>query len=163
MASALSIKLTSEDQRQLTKQYTRNAEAYRLYVSGRFFWQKRTKEDLIKAIEYFEGAIAEDPNYSLAHVGLADSYPMLAEYAGAPASEIMPKARAAVKRALQIDDSLAEAHASLGQIERESWNFSEAEREFLRAIELNPELPDGAPFLQPLSPRDEGTVRRGYG
>jgi DNA-binding winged helix-turn-helix (wHTH) protein/TolB-like protein/Flp pilus assembly protein TadD len=141
VTSALALQLTGEEQRRLTKHYTENTEAYRLYVSGRFFWQKRTKEGLKKAIEYFEGALEKDPNYALAHVGLADSYMLLEEYAGTPASETVPKARAAVQRALQIDDSLAEAHASLGNIEWGSWNFSEAEREYRRAIELNPNYP----------------------
>lgn len=141
VTTALELKLTGEEQRRLTKHYTQNAEAYRLYVNGRFFWQKRTKDGLKKAIEYFEQTIGVDPNYALAHVGLADSYPLLEEYAGTPARETLPKARAAVQRALQIDDSLAEAHASLGLIEWESWNFSEAEREFRRAIELNPNYP----------------------
>ena len=133
--------LVGEDEKRLNRGDTVNTEAYNFYLRGRQFWNKRTAERLKKAIGEFQQAIDKDPNYALAYVGLADCYVLLQEYAGTPSSETLPKARAAVQRALQIDDSLAEAHASLGMIELNSWNFTEAEGEFRRAIELNPNYP----------------------
>ncbi|MEW6210219.1 MAG: protein kinase [Acidobacteriota bacterium] len=137
----LRLRLSGEDEKRLTKGSTNNTEAHMLYLKGRHFWNRRTGANIKKAIEQFQQAIDKDPNYALAHVGLADCYVLLEERADNPATETLPKARAAAQRALQIDDSLAEAHASLGQIERHSWNFREAEREFRRAIELNPNYP----------------------
>src|SRR5213075_3527990 len=86
--------------------------AYELYLKGRFFWNKRTGVDLRKAIEFFNRAIAKDPNYALAYAGLADSYLLLPNYGGAPTADVIPPARAAVTKALELDDSLAEAHES---------------------------------------------------
>jgi serine/threonine-protein kinase len=146
LTEKLGLRLGGEGEKRLTKGGTDNAEAYGLYLRGRHFWNRRTEANLKKAIEQFQQAIEKDPSYALAYVGLADSYVLLELYAGTPSSETLPKARAAVERALQIDDSLAEAHTSLGIIEELSWNFSEAEREFRRAIELNPNYPTGHHF-----------------
>lgn len=137
ISEKLRLRLGVEDEKRLTRGDAGNTEAYELYLRGRHFWNRRTGANIKKAMEHFQQAIDKDPNYALAYVGLADCYVVLEEYAGTPASETLPKARAALQRALQIDDSLAEAHASLGIIDYNSWNFSEAEREFRRAIELN--------------------------
>jgi tetratricopeptide (TPR) repeat protein len=110
-------------------------------LKGRFYWNQRTAEGFKKASEQFQQAVDKDPSFALAYVGLADSYSVMEQYAGVPSSEALPKARAAVLRALQIDDSLAEAHASLGLINEHSWQFADAEKEYKRAIELNPNYP----------------------
>ena len=133
----LKLKVSPEE-RGLAKHYTESNEAYQFYLRGRSYWNKRTGDSLKKAIEQFQQAADKDPSYALAYVGLADCYALLEEYAGLPSSENLPKARAAALRALQIDNSLAEAHASLGYISLHSWQFVEAEKEFKRAIELNP-------------------------
>ena len=138
VTGGLRLRLRGEDEKRLTKGDTANSEAYQLYLKGRHFWNKRSAEGLKKAIEQFQQAINKDPNYALAYVGLADSYTLLEPYAGTPAADVRPKAIAAVERALQLDDSLAEAHVSLGLIRQFSWNFGEAESEYKRAIELNP-------------------------
>jgi serine/threonine-protein kinase len=141
ISERLGLNLRGEDEKQLTRGDTANNEAYQLYLKGRHFWNRRTGANHRKAIEQFQQAIERDPNYALAYVGLADCYILLEQDAFIPASEALPKAKAAVEWALRIDDSLAEAHASLGRIELHSWNFSEAEKEFRRAIELNPNYP----------------------
>jgi serine/threonine-protein kinase len=137
----LRLRLSGAEQQQLARRDTANPEAYQLYLKGRYYWNKRTAEGLKRAIEQFQQATDKDPNYALAYVGLADCYLVLEQYAGTPTSETLPKARAAVLRALQIDDSLAEAHASLAQAYKQSWQFEEAGKEFKRAIELNPNYP----------------------
>jgi TolB-like protein/DNA-binding winged helix-turn-helix (wHTH) protein/Tfp pilus assembly protein PilF len=114
-------------------------EAYDLYLKGRYFWNKRTARGFEQAIESFQQAIAQDPNYARAYAGLADSYALLSGYTFIPQSESMPKARAAALKALELDDSLAEAHTSLALIrENYDWDWKTAEKEYLRAIELNP-------------------------
>ena len=138
VTSALALKLTGEEQRLLTKRDTENAEAYKLYQRGRFYLNKRAPEDLRKSIAYFQQSIALDPNYAVAYAGLADAYALLVN-AGAPARELMPRAREAALKALSLDNDLAEAHASLAQILiYYDYNFVGAEREHQRAIQLNP-------------------------
>jgi DNA-binding winged helix-turn-helix (wHTH) protein/TolB-like protein len=138
VTSALVLKLTGEEQRLLTKRHTENAEAYKLYQRGRFYWNKRAPEDLRKSIGHFQQSIALDPNYAVAYAGLADAYALLAN-AGAPARELMLRAREAALKALSLDNDLAEAHAALAQILiYYDYNFVGAEREHKRAIELNP-------------------------
>ena len=137
----LRLRLSDEEQRQLTRRDTTNAEAYQFYLRGRHVWNKRTEEGLRKGIEYFRQAIDTDPNYSLAYVGVADSYNFLGAFGIAllPPGEAMPKAKSAAMRALEIDDSLAEAHASLAFVRLYyDWDWSGAEKAFQRAIELNP-------------------------
>src|SRR5262249_49016794 len=102
------------------------------------YWNKRTGDSLRKAIAEFQQAADKDPNYALAYVGIADSYVLLEDYAGAPTSETLPKAKAFAERALQLDPSLAEAHASLAFTYTQLWRWDEAEAEFKRSIELNP-------------------------
>ena len=137
----LRLKLSGEQQKLVAKHYTDNPEAYQLYLKGRFYWNKRSTEGFKKASEQFQQAVDKDPSFALAYVGLSDSYSVMEQYAGIPSSEALPKARAAVLRALQIDDSLAEAHASFGLINEHSWQFADAEKEYKRAIELNPNYP----------------------
>jgi len=140
IADNLKLKVSGQE-KALAKHYTESNDAYQLYMKGRFFWNKRTAENFKKAIEQFQQATDRDPNFALAYVGLADCYLLLEEYASAPSSETLPKAKAAALRALQIDDSLGEAHTSLGLVDLLSWQFAEAEKEFKRGIELNPNYP----------------------
>jgi TolB-like protein/Tfp pilus assembly protein PilF len=114
-------------------------EAYDLYLKGQYFWNKRTVEGFQRAIDYFQQAIVKDPSYARAYAGLADSYVLISGYSGVPQAEFMPKARAAALRALELDESLAEAHAALALIvQNYDWDWQTAGREFRRAIELNP-------------------------
>ena len=131
--------LSGVEQSRMDKQYTANSEAYQLYLKGRFYWNKRTPADFQKAIPFFQQAIEKDPNYALAYSGLADTYALLTAYTNEPPREVMPKAKEAALKALALDDKLAEAHASLGQIAAYyDYDFVTAEREYRRAIELNP-------------------------
>ena len=119
------------------KHYTESNEAYQLYLKGRFYWDKRTAEALKKSIEYFNQAIEKDPRFALAYAGLADCYVVPANRI--PPREAMPKAKAAAMRALELDETLAEAHASLGRVlAAYDWDWTSAEKEYKRAIELNP-------------------------
>src|SRR5215475_1406353 len=139
MATALMLKLTGEERELLTKRYTANTEAYQLYLKGRYFLNKSTEEDFRKSVEYFRQALEKDPNYALAYAGLADSYAQLGNYGLISMKESHPRAREAVTRALEIDDKLGEAHASLAFIfTNYYWDWAEAEKRFKRAIELNP-------------------------
>src|SRR5438477_6990116 len=117
IADTLQAKLSGSEKNSIAKAPTTNPEAYELYLKGRFFWNKRTGVDLRKAIEYFNQAVAKYPNYALAYAGLADSYLLLPNYGGAATADVLPLAKAAVTRALEIDDSLAEAHASRGLLD----------------------------------------------
>jgi tetratricopeptide (TPR) repeat protein len=139
MTSMLRMRLTGEDEKRMAKSYTANPEAYQDYLKGRYWWNKRGEQDLNKGIQYFQQAIARDPNYALAYSGLADSYAVLAGFGSVPPKEAYPKAKEAAQKALEIDDTLAEAHASLGLIlAMYDWDWPGAEKEFQRAIELNP-------------------------
>jgi TolB-like protein/Tfp pilus assembly protein PilF len=138
IAESLQAKLTSSEQSSIAKVPTANPEAYELYLKGRFFWNKRSGADLRKAIDYFNQAIAKDPNYALAYDGLADSYMLLPNYGGASAQESIAPARAAVTKALALDNSLAEAHASLGLLDTLELRLEHAVGDFERAIELKP-------------------------
>ena len=116
-----------------------NYEAYDLYLKGQYFWNKRTVEGFSRAIDYFQQAIAKDPTYARAYAGLADSYALIGGYGGLPQTEFEPKARAAALRAVEIDDGLPEAHTALALIvQNYDWDWQTAEKEFRRAIELNP-------------------------
>jgi serine/threonine-protein kinase len=143
ISERLRTKLSGEDQRQLTRRDTSNPDAYAFYLKGRYYWNKRTPDNLRKAITQFQSAADKDPNYALAYVGLADSYSLLEFYAGTPASETLPKAKAFAERALQLDNSLAEAHTSLGYTYEELWQWEKAEEELKRGLELNPNYPTG--------------------
>jgi tetratricopeptide (TPR) repeat protein len=115
-----------------------NPEAYEAYLKGRYFWNKRDRNSLEKSLGYFNEAIAKDPNYALAYAGLADVYVVLDPDWAIASKEVNEKAKAAAQKALTIDDSLVEAHTSLATIYHNEWNWQGAEREFKRAIELNP-------------------------
>ena len=141
IVDVMKIKLLGKDKSTFVRRYTDNLEAYNAYVQGRFLWNKRTEEHLMKAIEYFKKAIQLDSNYALAYAGLADAYSVLPSNVGTPLEEVLPKAKEAALKALKLDDKLAEAHASLGLILGMESGYKEtedAEKEFVRAIELNP-------------------------
>jgi TolB-like protein/DNA-binding winged helix-turn-helix (wHTH) protein/Tfp pilus assembly protein PilF len=138
IAQQIRVTLAPKVKQTLARTRPVNPEAYEACLKGRYFWYKRTAEGLSKGIEFFNQAIAAEPNYAPAYVGLADSYLMLAGRGLMPAREAIPKAKAAVKTALQIDDELGEAHASLGHIRLHDWDWEGLDSEFQRAIELNP-------------------------
>ncbi len=139
VADVLQAKLTGSEQHVIAARPTENTEAHQLYLKGRFFWNKRTGGDLKKSIDYFEQAIAADPNYALAYAGVADGYVWLPGYTAGTPRDCYPKATAAAKKALELDDSLAEARTSLAlAIWLYNFDSSQAIREFQRAIELNP-------------------------
>ncbi len=147
ISEKLRLRLSGEDEKRLTGHDTSSVEAYQHYLRGRYFSNKRTADSLKQAIEEFQQAIERDPNYALGYVGLADCYGLLEEYAGIPTSESLPKARAAADRALQLDDSLAEAHVSSGLVFWQSWQWEEAEREYERGISLNANYPTAHHWL----------------
>ena len=139
IADTLQTKLTGAEQEAITARPTESTEAHQLYLRGRYFAGKRTGSDLNTAIGYFNQAIGKDSNYAPAYAGLADCYVLLPLWAPADPAECLPKAKAAASKALEIDDRLAEAHASLGLVLFHSdLNLRESKREFERAIELNP-------------------------
>ena len=140
ISESLKFKLTPRDQIRLSKQPTDNIEAYNLYLRGRYFWNKYGKEWVLKALEAFEQAILIDPNYALAHCGMADAYFRLSNV-HFPPGEVLPKAKEAALRAVEIDDNLAEAHTSLGLVKvYYDHDWAGAEREFRKALKLNPDL-----------------------
>ena len=137
----LKLKVSGEE-KGLAKHYTESNEAYQLYLKGRFYWNKRNADALRKSVEYFNQAIEKDPNFALAYAGLADAYCVFPTYSAASPRESYPQAKAAAKKAMEIDDTLAEPHASLAWVLfLFDWNFAESDREFQRAIQLNPNYP----------------------
>jgi serine/threonine-protein kinase len=135
----LRLKLTGAQKRQLAQRYTENTEAYQLYLKGRYHWNKRTQEGITKGIDFFENAIALDPNYALAYAGLADCYNLLASYSTMSPRTAFLRAKATVMRALKLDPNLAEANASLAHIRFwYEWDWHGTERDFKKALELNP-------------------------
>jgi serine/threonine protein kinase/Tfp pilus assembly protein PilF len=135
----LRLRLSGEEQKQLVRHDTTNSDAYQLYLKGRYWWEKRTEEGFKKSIEHFNQAIEKDPNYALAYAGLADSYSLLPRYGFFSAKESFPRAKAAAMKALELDDTLAEAHASLAYVKTfYDWDWPGAETGFKRALELNP-------------------------
>ena len=139
ISEKLEMRLSGEEEKRLTKRHTENAKAYQLYLKGRYHWNKRDKQGAEKGIEFFQRAIEVDPNYALAYAGLADSYIILGFHALVPPGEAIPKARQAAKRALEIDDTLAEAHISLAYVTSVyEWDWSGAEQGYRHALELNP-------------------------
>src|ERR1700731_1580843 len=135
--AALKLRLAGHSDRPVFKFQTTNAEAYELYLKGRFFWNQRGI-GLRKALHYFELALIEDPDYALAMSGLSDTYSLLSWYGDLPPAEAIPKAIAPAKQAVQLDPQLPEAHTSLGFCQLFNWDWAGAEREFRRAIALNP-------------------------
>jgi len=138
---ALALKLTSEEQQLLTKRFTENPDAYQAYLKGRYYWNKRTSASLEDALKFFQQAKEIDPSYALAYAGMADTYVMLGHrYDSAEdRGDAFPKAKIAATKALQLNDMLAEAHTSLAVVkQRYDWDWDGAEREYKRALELNP-------------------------
>jgi serine/threonine-protein kinase len=163
ISEKLRLKLTGEDRRRLAKRYTDSTEAYQLYLKGRYCVNKRTFDRLKKAIEYFRKAIDLDPNYALAYAGMADAYGLMGSATGGlPPRETYPKAKAAALKALEIDDTLGEAHSALGFFRLlNDWDWAGAEREFKRAVELNPNYPsahDGYGFFCKVTGRHEEAI-----
>ncbi len=148
ISETLREQLTGEQQQQLTKHETDSPEAYRLYLKGRYHWNKRTAADIRKSVDYFQQAIDKDPSYALAYAGLADAYILIPSYSGGSSKEAYPnespddaypKGKAAAMKALEIDENLAEAHAALATVMYEyEGNLAASEKEFKRAIEINP-------------------------
>ena len=142
IVKALEVQLLGGKKQLLVKNYTDDLQAYNLYLQGRFFWNKRTAEDLEKAIDYFNQAVALDPNYALAYAGLADSHGLLPFYTSVQPKEAFSNANVAVIKALDIDGNLAEAHAALGFIKTYyDWDWNAAETELKRAVQIKPNYP----------------------
>ena len=147
ISDKLRLKLTGEDQLRLSERETESTEAYRLYLKGRFYWNKRTPDSLRRGIEFFQRAIEEDPEYAKAFAGIADCYNNLGFYNYVAPADSFPKAKAAARRALEIDESLAVARASLGYaLLYYDWDWEGAAHEFRRAIELDPDYPTAHQF-----------------
>jgi serine/threonine-protein kinase len=143
IATGLGLRLSSDDRARLSPVHPTDPAAYRSYLQARYFWNQRSKEGYLKSIELFQAAIARDPGYARAYAGLSDSYSFLGRDE-APTPEFMPRAKAAVERALAIDDKLGEAHASLAMMTFvHEWNFKAAEREYRRALDLDPGYANG--------------------
>jgi TolB-like protein/Tfp pilus assembly protein PilF len=161
VAETLQAKLSGSEQHAIAARPTENTEAHQLYLKGRFFWNKRTGNDLKKSIDYFNQAIAADPKYAVAYAGVAEAYAVLPTYAGGTPQECYPKAEEAAKRALALDETVAEAHNALGEAFLfYDFDFSQSIREFQRAIELKPNYASahqwyGNDLLVPLGRFDE--------
>jgi TolB-like protein/DNA-binding winged helix-turn-helix (wHTH) protein/Tfp pilus assembly protein PilF len=142
IADEIQLRIGGHEQINSAEQFAlspKASEAYELYLKGRYFWNKRTKQGLQQAIEYFQQAIDKDPAYARAYAGLAEAYALMGGYSGSPPSEFIPKARAAAQRALQLDERLPEAHTALAVIAQTyDWDWPTAEKEYKRAIQLNP-------------------------
>ena len=166
ISEQLRLKLTGEQKRRLAKRYTKNAEAYQYYLKGRYFvTSKRTEEWIKKGIEYFQKAIDLDPNYALAYSGISEAYGFLASSTGGwSPHEAYPKAKAAALKALELDDTLGEAHCSLGfSLLLYDWDFRAAEREFKKAVRLSPNYPnahDGYGFYLKAVGRHEESIEK---
>lgn len=162
-ADALALRLSSDERQRLTRRYTENVEAYQLYLKGRYHWNKLTPPEIKKSIEYFQQAIDVDPTYALAYGGMAEAYRSLPITSDVPPKEGFPRAKAASLKALEIDESLADVHATLGFIRFWfDWHWAEAERECKRAIELNPNSGDAhrayAHLLSDLGQHEEAII-----
>ena len=140
ISAKLMPKLSSEAREKLARQGTADSEAYQLYVRGQTYQDTLTGEGWKKAIEFFQEAISKDPNYAAAYAGMAHAYSLLGFFGSLPAKEAMKKADEAANKAIQLDDSIAEAHAALGYVALFDWNWRVAEQEIRRALELNPNL-----------------------
>ncbi len=139
VAKSLTDRLTPQQQQQLASRPTEDFEAYQLYLRGRYAWNKRTPEDLRQSIKFYQAAIDRDPTFAHAYAGLADSYSLLGDTVALSAHDAYPKAKASAVRALEINENLAETHTSLAWVlQTYEWNWAGAEREYRRAIELNP-------------------------
>lgn len=141
VSDRLRLQLTGVEKERLAHHATDDPAAYQMYLQGRYQWNKRTLDGMQQSIDFFQQAIQRDPRYALAHAGLADAYALLAD-AVLPAREVMPRVKSSAAKALELDDSLSEAHTSLAWAKFvHDWDWAGAEREFQRAIELNPSYP----------------------
>jgi TolB-like protein len=166
VSSKLKTKLSGTDEQKLARTYTTNAEAYRLFLQGRFYWNKREERDFRKAVEYFNQSIALDPNYALAYAGLADAYALLSTFGFMLPVEGVPMARGFAAKASDLDATLAEPHTTLGYLASVyDYDFAASEREFRRAIELNPNYATAhqwyAEMLSNVGRFDEASVEYG--
>ncbi|HET9787551.1 MAG TPA: hypothetical protein VFP47_10480, partial [Pyrinomonadaceae bacterium] len=161
IAQKLQLKLAGNETRGITKKYTDNNEAYQLYLKGRFHFYKRSKNDLERSIEIFQQATKLDPNFALAYVGLAESYGVIPSFPYASANEMMPHAKAAAAKALELDPDLPEAHAVAGMIAATyDWDWAKAEREFKKSLELDANIANthyryAWVYLSPMGRHDE--------
>jgi tetratricopeptide (TPR) repeat protein len=138
ISEKLRLQLTREEKQRLTKRYTENADAYQLYLKGKYYWNKRSPEGIQKAVEYFQQAVDKDPAYALAYAGLADTYNIMSFFNMVPPRSAMPKAKASAMKALEIDAGLAEAHISLGYASFTfDWDWPAARRHIEQALALN--------------------------
>ncbi len=139
VAQALKVQLLKENRKFIEEKAPEDIGAYVLYLRGRYYWSRRTKEDLEKAIAYFGEAIEKDPNYALAHAGMADCYTLMGRHLYLPSREAFEKARGYAYRALELNDKLAEAHTALAAVLMiYNWDWDLAEEQFKQAIQLNP-------------------------
>lgn len=139
VTESLRVNLSRADAVQLRQVPTTSSDAYKLYLKGRYLLSKKTKDGFLNGIEFFKRALKKDPDYALAHSGIADAYLLLCVHYHLPASDTIPEAKAAVELALALDETLSEAHASMGHIQsRHEWKWEEAEASFKRALALNP-------------------------
>jgi serine/threonine protein kinase/tetratricopeptide (TPR) repeat protein len=141
ISEKLQLRLSGQEKQRMTRRPTENTEAYQMYLQGRYYWNKRTLEGAQQSIDFFQQAIQKDPKYALAYAGQADSYALLADLNVLPAREVTPKVKLAAAKALELDDTLGEAHTSLAFAKFHEWDWVGAEKEFKRAIELNASYP----------------------
>jgi TolB-like protein/Tfp pilus assembly protein PilF len=138
IAETLRARLSGSEERAISVRPTANLEAHELYLKGRYVWNRRTAENLKKALNYFQQAAQKDPNYALAYAGIADTYAVMPAYSAGSPQDCLPRAKTAAEKALELDDSLGEAHASLGFVLIHYFDIAASTKEFERAIELNP-------------------------
>src|SRR5262249_42098203 len=138
IAETLQTKLTGSEERAISVKPTADLEAHQLYLRGRYLWNRRTAENLKRGLTFFQQAAEKDPNYALAYAGIADTYSVMPGYGAGSPQECLPRAQAAAQRALELDDTLAEPHASLGFNLAQYFKLAASMKEFERAIELNP-------------------------
>jgi TolB-like protein/Tfp pilus assembly protein PilF len=141
ISDKLRLQLSGEDKQRMTRGATEDRAAYQLYLQGRYQWNKQTLEGLQESINYFQQAVQKDPRYALAYAGQADSYAQLADFNVLPTREVLPKVKSAAAKSLELDEAGAEAHTSLAWAKFHEWDWAGAEKEFKRAIELNPGYP----------------------
>ncbi len=167
ITNKLQLKLTSDETKGQAKSYTDNNDAYQIYLKGRYHFSKRTKDDFLKGIDYYQQAIELDPNFALAYAGIAYCYNSMAKNLDRAPNEAIPQAKSAAKRALEIDPTLAEAHAALADsLAIFDWDWAKSESEFKKAIELNPNVADihmryGISYLIPMGRTDDAIMALG--
>ena len=164
ISGKLRLHLTPAQKKRLAGRHTESAEAYQLYLKGRYYWNKWTEEGFDKGIEYFQQAVEKDPSYALAYSGLADSYVLLGWNSYLPAKDAFPKAKAAAMKALRFDENLAEAHTSLAApLWLHDWHWLEAQTEFMRSLQLGPAYPTAshwyAEYLTTMGRHDEAIAK----